>query len=70
LQKITNLEKLLSNLGEKDKPQERESRSNFTVKFEEDGKTSSRLEQKSARTTNILNLAPKKPVKFKFTLLI
>ena len=65
LQKITNLEKLLINLGEKDvkngdRPQERESR--LTVKFEEESKISARTEQKSARLSKILNLAPKKAV--------
>ena len=64
MQKITNLEKLLVNLGDKapEKGQERESRSNFTVKFTDDGKTSSRNDQKSARTSNYLNPPPLKPV--------
>ena len=67
--KITNLEKLLVNLGEKDKGpekgQERESRSNITVKFTDDGKTSSRNDpEKSARTSNFIKPIAEKPVRF------
>ena len=67
MQKIINLEKLLVNLGEVkgseklEKTQERESRSNYTVKFEDEEKTP-RNEQKSARLSNILNQTPKKTV--------